>query len=148
MLTALELPQGNQATILDARQRFLSELAFVALEPTEETRYLIAASGSPRWDPNPRLLRAIIASLRSTPWTRLVPVSTVLALPDAPTERVVDPEARRARELSAAYLQRINATQASLDSLRTVLTDPLPVTAPMRAMAVWLPLSMRSLASS
>ncbi len=131
LLTALELPQGNQATILDARQRFLSELAFVALEPTEETRYLIAAAGSPRWDPNPRLLRAIIASIRGTQWTRLVPVSTVLALPDAQTERVFDPEARRARELSAAYLQRINATQASLDSLRTVLTDPLPVTAPI-----------------
>ena len=131
LLTALELPQGNQATILDARQRFLSELAFVALEPTEESRYLIAAAGSPRWDPNPRLLRAIIASIRGTQWTRLVPVSTVLALPDAQTERVFDPEARRARELSAAYLQRINATQASLDSLRTVLTDPLPVTAPI-----------------
>ena len=131
LLTALELPQGNQATILAARQRFLSELAFVALEPTEATRYLIAAAGSPRWDPNPRLLRAIIASIRSTPWTRLVPVSTVLALPDTQTERIADPDARRARELSAAYLQRITNTQASVESLRTVLTDPLPVTAPI-----------------
>ena len=131
LLAALELPQGNQATILAARQRFLSELAFVALEPTEESRYLVAAAGSPRWDPNPRLLRAIIASLRSTPWTRLVPVSTVLALPEAPTERAVDPDARRARELSAGYLQRITTTQASVESLRTVLTDPLRVTAPI-----------------
>jgi hypothetical protein len=131
LLTALELPQGNQATILTARQRFLSELAYVALEPTEEVRYLIAAAGSPRWDPNPRLLRAIIASLRSTPWTRLVPVSTVLALPDSAAARVVDPDARRARGLTASYLARITATQASIESLRTVLTDPLSVTAPM-----------------
>jgi hypothetical protein len=131
LLTALELPQGNQATILAARQRFLAELAYVALEPTEETRYLIAAAGSPRWDPNPRLLRALIASLRNTAWTRLVPVSTVLALPDAPLARTVDPDARRARELSTGYLGRITATQASIDSLRSVLADPLPVTAPL-----------------
>ena len=131
LLTALELPQGNQATILAARQRFLAELAYVALEPTEETRYLVAAAGSPRWDPNPRLLRALIASLRTTPWTRLVPVSTVLALPDAPVARTVAPDARRARELSSGYLDRITATQGSIDSLRSVLSDPLPVTAPL-----------------
>lgn len=131
LLNALELPQGNQATILAARQRFLAELAFVALEPADRTRYLIAAAGSPRWDPNPRLLRAIIASLRSTPWTRLVPVSTVLAQPDSPAERLVDPDARRARELSAGYLERVATTQRSVESLRTVLTDPLRVTAPL-----------------
>jgi hypothetical protein len=131
LLAALELPQGNQATILAARQRFLAELAFVALEPTEASRYLIAAAASPRWDPNPRLLRAIIASLRSTPWTRLVPVSTVLALPDAGTARIVETDARRARELDRDYLKRITETQASIESLRSVLTDPLPLTAPI-----------------
>ena len=131
LLTALELPQGNQATILAARQRFLAELAYVALEPTSQTRYLVAAAASPRWDPNPRLLRALIASLRSTPWTRLVPVSTVLALPEAPDPRTVDPDARRARELSTGYLERIAAVQASIDSLRSVLADPLPVIAPL-----------------
>lgn len=131
LLTALELPQGNQATILAARQRFLAELAYVALEPTEETRYLVAAAASPRWDPNPRLLSAVLASLRSTPWTRLVPVSTILALPDSALARVVDPDARRARELSADYLDRIASTQASIDSLRSVLTNPLPVIAPL-----------------
>ena len=131
LLTALELPQGNQATILSARQRFLSELAFIALEPTDESRYVVAAPASPRWDPNPRLLRAVIASLRSTPWTRLVPVSTVLALPESPAARVIDPDARRARPLTNAYLDRITATQASIESLRSVLTDPLAVTAPL-----------------
>ena len=131
LLAALELPQGNRATILAARQQFLAELAFVALEPTEASRYLIAAAASPRWDPNPQLLSAIIASLRSTPWTRLVPVSSVLALPDSGTSRILEPAAPRARELDPAYLKRITATQASIESLRSVLTDPLPVTAPL-----------------
>ena len=67
LLTALDLAQGNQATVLAARQRFLAELAYVALEPADQPRYLIAAAASPRWDANPRLLRAILASLRSTP---------------------------------------------------------------------------------
>ena len=131
LLTALDMPQGNLATVLAARQRFLSELAFVALEPTEETRYLVAAAANPRWAPSPRLLRALIASIRGTPWTRLVPVSTVLALPAAPAGRVVDPGPRSARALGADYLARITETQASIESLRDVLSDPLPVTAPL-----------------
>jgi hypothetical protein len=131
LLNALEMPQGNQATVLAARQRFLAELAYVALEPTEEPRYLIAAAANPRWDANPRLLRGIIASLRGTPWTRLVPVSSVLALPSAGSIRTVQPETRRGRELGADYLERITAIQGDIESLRTVLTDPLPVTAPL-----------------
>jgi hypothetical protein len=43
----------------------------------------------------------------------------------------VDPDARRARELSADYLDRIATTQSSIDSLRSVLADPLPVIAPL-----------------
>ena len=131
LLTALEMPQGNLATVLAARQRFVSELAYVALEPSLESRYLIAAAANPRWDPSPRLLRALLASLRGTPWTRLVPVSTVLALPSTSTGRVVDPDARRARELGAAYLERITQTQGAIESLRNVLSDPLPVTGPL-----------------
>jgi hypothetical protein len=131
LLSALELPQGNQERVLAARQRFLSELAFVALEPTTQARYLIAAAASPRWDANPRLLRAIIASLRGTPWTRLVPVNTVLARPPASNARVFDPDTRQGRALQADYLARVSAIQGSIESLRTVLTDPLPVTAPL-----------------
>jgi hypothetical protein len=131
LVSALALPQGNRATILAARQRFLAELAFVALEPTEDSRYLIAAPSNPRWAPNARLLRGIIASLRGTPWTRIVPVSRVLALPPTPTVGRLDPQANRGRELGAGYLARVEATRGSVESLRTVLTDPLPVTGPI-----------------
>lgn len=131
LLSALELPQGNQERVLSARQRFLSELAFVALEPTTQKRYLIAAAASPRWDANPRLLRAIIASLRGTQWTRLVPVSTVLAQPTAPSARAFEPNAGQGRRLQADYLARVTRIQDRIESLRTVLNDPLPVTAPL-----------------
>ena len=128
---ALELPQGNQATILTARQGFLAELAFVALEPTTARRHLIAAAASPRWNPNPALLTSLVAGLRSTPWTRLTPVSTVLALPAADGVGTLAVGDRRGRELAADYLARIGGLQESLESLRAVLSDPLPVTAPI-----------------
>jgi hypothetical protein len=131
LLGALEMPQGNQGTVLAARQRFLAELAFVALEPTTQTRYLVAAAASPRWDPNPRLLRAIIASLRSTPWTRLTPVETLLALPPTTTVTTLDAGTQRGRELEGTYLARVQDLQNSLESLRTVLSDPLRVTTPI-----------------
>lgn len=131
LLNALELPQGNLGTVLAARQRFLSELAFIALEPTDQTRYVVAAAASPRWSPNPGLLRAILASLRGTPWTKLVPVSSLLALPDAPSVRSFDPNSTRGRQLGADYLARVGELQGDVESLRTVLLDPLPVTAPL-----------------
>ena len=129
--TALELPQGNQATVLAARQSFLAELAFVALEPTTARRHLIAAAASPRWNPNPALLTSIVAGLRSTPWTRLTPVSTVLALPASDNAGTLAVGDRRGRELDADYLARISDLQTTLESLRAVLSDPLPVTAPI-----------------
>lgn len=131
LLAALSMPQGNRATVLAARQRFLAELAYVALEPTEQTRYLVAAPSNPRWAPNPRLLRGIIASLRGTPWTRLVPVGQVLAQPPTGTTRSLDAQAKRGRELTPGYLERVSAARQEVESLRAVLSDPLPVTAPI-----------------
>lgn len=131
LLAALEMPQGNLATILAARQRFVSELAYVALEPTSQRRFLVAAPANARWSPSPQLMRSIIASLRGTPWTRIVPVSTLLAQSAGSTARTLDPESRRGREIGASYLQRVAKIQGSIDSLRSVLSDPLPITAPI-----------------
>lgn len=133
LLKALSMPQSSGAEIVSARQRFLAELAYVALEPTQETRYLIAAPRGPRWSPNPRLLRAILASLEETPWARLVPVDTVLALPSPSSTRSLDPPEEGARALGPDYLARIATVQGRIEALRTVLTDPLPVIAPLKA---------------
>lgn len=133
LLRALTLPQGNLASVLAARQRFVSELAFVALEPGPSPRYLVAAAGSVRWDPNPRLLTGIIAALRGTSWTRLVPVSTVLELPPSNVTRAFDGgnTKSRSRELSTDYLDRVHQTQDDINSLRTILSRPLPVVTPL-----------------
>jgi len=135
LLRALTAPQGNLATVLQARQRFLSELAFVALEPSPRPRYLIAGAGSVRWDPNPRLLAGITSGLRSTPWTRLVPVSAVLDLPPNNITRLMadyDSKAR-ARELNPDYLAGVVSAQSSLTALRSVLSNPLRMTSALMA---------------
>lgn len=133
LLRALTLPQGNLASILQARQRFVSELAFVALEPAPQPRYLVAAAGSVRWDPNPRLLTGIIGALRGTSWTRLVPVSTILALPASNVTRSFDGgnAKSRSRELGSDYLDQIVRTQDRIDSVRSVLSRPLPIIEPL-----------------
>ncbi|MGI9196690.1 MAG: DUF6049 family protein [Candidatus Nanopelagicales bacterium] len=135
LLDSLTMPQGNQSQILAARQRFLSELAFVALDGGPAGRSLVASAGSTRWDPNPRLLRALLASLRGTPWTRLVPVDTLLAQPATTDVRTVAPyDAKaRGRELSHAYFTRVTGVQDSVDSLRSVVTNPLSLTNPIMA---------------
>ena len=135
LLDALTMPQGNQSQILAARQRFIAELAFVALDSGPAGRTLVAAAGSTRWDPNPRLLRALLASLRSTDWTRLVPVENLLAQPateEARTLAAYD-AAARGHELEAAYMDRVATAQTSLDSLRQVVANALPITTPAMA---------------
>ena len=131
LLRALTLPQGNLASVLQARQRFISELAFIALEPAPRPRHVVAGSGSVRWSPNPRLLNAILAALRGTSWSRLVPVSAMLELPANNVTRIsADYDSKaRGRELSSDYLDSLISTQESLDSLRSVLTTPARSTA-------------------
>ena len=128
---ALTMPQTSQSQILAARQRFLAELAYVALDGGPAGRTLVAAAGSARWEPNPRLLRALLASLRSTPWTRLIPVSVLLDAAPTPDARSWAPYRPKAqgRELGTAYMNRIVRAGDSLDSLRGVVTDALPITA-------------------
>lgn len=133
LLAALDMPQSGQSGLLAARQRFMSELAFVALEPSPRPRYLVAGPTSPRWDPNPRLLRAIIASLRASPWAKLVPVDTIMALPSTESERVFRTRTSGGSEFQPDYLDRLRRTQDGIESLRTVLTDPVAVTGPLTA---------------
>ncbi|TEX51954.1 MAG: hypothetical protein B7C55_02965 [Actinomycetales bacterium mxb001] len=135
LLAALTMPQASQSQILAARQRFLAEMAYVALDGGPTGRTLVAAAGSTRWDPNPRLLRALLASLRSTAWTRLVPVDQLLAAPATTEVRTVAPydEKSRSRELGGAYMERIVTAGTSLDSLRGVVANPLSITTPVNA---------------
>lgn len=130
LLKALDMPQSGQASVLAARQRFMSEIAFVALETAPEgtPRHLIVAAPSPRWDTNPRLLRSLIASFQGTPWARIVPVDDVLALPAAQTDRTYRFAAGSGRAFDSSYRVRLEGIRNGIESLRTVLTDPFPVT--------------------
>jgi len=134
LLSALTMPQASQAQILAARQRFLAELAFVALDGGPAGRTLVAAAGSTRWDPNPRLLRALLASLRSTTWTRLVPVGQLLDEPSTSQARTVAPydSKDQGRELSADYMQRVVSATTSMDALAGVVANALPLTEPVK----------------
>ena len=135
LLDALTMPQGNRSEIIALRQRVLSELAFVSLEGGKETRHLVAAAGSTRWDPDPLMLRVLLTSLRAAPWTRLIPVDEVLSLPPAPLSRVTtDYDSKsRARELEEAYMARVKQAQEDLSSIRSVVVNPIGISEPISA---------------
>jgi len=135
LLDALTMPQGNRSEIIALRQRVLSELAFVSLEGGKETRHLVAAAGSTRWDPDPLMLRVLLTSLRAAPWTRLIPVDEVLSLPPAPLSRVTtDYDSKsRGRELEEAYMARVKQAQEDLSSIRSVVVNPIGISEPISA---------------
>lgn len=132
---ALTMPQGNTGQIVQARQRFLAETAFVALEPSDEPVILVAGPGNPRWDASGRYLQAMLRSLRTAPWVRLVPLTSVVDAADTTTTRTLASYQPRfaERELDPGYLDRIVAAHGSMESLRSVVVDAAPLTEPVSA---------------
>lgn len=135
LLDTVTMPQGNRAQILAARQRFLSELAFVDLQNPTVGTHIIAAAGSTRWSPNPRLLRSLLASMHAVPWARLVSVQEVLDLPSSNLPRALADYTNedKSRELSDSYMGHVAAEQKQLEALRAVVVNPLSVTEPVAA---------------
>ncbi|MFM9135210.1 MAG: DUF6049 family protein [bacterium] len=135
LLDAFTMPQGNRSEIIALRQRVLCELAFVSLESGDESRHLVAAAGSTRWDPDPLMLRVLLTSLRAAPWARLVPADDILALPSPALSRVTaDYDTKsRSRELEEDYMSRVKRAQEDLASIRSVVVDPIGISEPISA---------------
>ncbi|CAB4918905.1 unannotated protein [freshwater metagenome] len=130
---SLSMRQQTSTQILLARQRFLAELAFVAMEAPSIPRTLIAGPSSPRWDPSGALLRDLMRVIHTTSWIDPVPLSVVLA--DAPSAipRTVAPYVGQSMELPKYYFDHIKQAQNKLTSLSTVLADPTSLTEPALA---------------
>ncbi len=130
---SLSMRQQTSTQILLARQRFLAELAFVAMEAPDIPRTLIAGPSSPRWDSSGALLRDLLRVVHTTSWIDPVPLDEVLA--DAPSAipRTTAPYVGKSLELPAYYFSRIKQAQDTLASLSTVLADPTSLTEPALA---------------
>jgi hypothetical protein len=130
---SLSMRQQTSTQILLARQRFLAELAFVAMEAPSIPRTLIAGPSSPRWEPSGALLRDLMRVIHTTSWIDPVPLSVVLA--DAPSAipRTVAPYVGQSMELPKYYFDHIKRAQNTLTSLSTVLSDPTSLTEPALA---------------
>ena len=127
---SLSMRQQTSTQVLLARQRFLSEIAFVAMEAPSIPRTLIAGPSSPRWDPSGALLRDLLRVTHSTPWIAPVPLDVVLADAPSAVPRTIAPYAGQSSELPAYYFDRIKQAQETLTSLSTVLSDPTSLTEP------------------
>lgn len=134
LMSALSMPQGNASEVLAARQRFMSEAAFVALEqPQSQSRMIVAAGRSTRWSANPRLLRELLTSLRLSSWVTPMTLDSMLAIPPSAVARTRDSygAAQRERELPVDYVQRIVVEQRSLGLIRSVVNDSLDIVEPI-----------------
>ena len=74
------------ATTATTVQRMLSELAVLAHDGADQPHEVLIAPGRD-WTPDASLATALLQALRSSPWSRLVPVSALLGADDEGVER-------------------------------------------------------------
>lgn len=134
LMSSLSMPQGNSSEVLAARQRFMAETAFIALEPSASTsRVVVAAGRSTRWSANPRLLRELLTTLRLSPWVSPMTLDTMLLSSPSVVARTQDSygPAQRSRELPESYVQRIVVEQRNLGLLRSVVNNSVDLAEPI-----------------
>ncbi len=108
-----------------AGQRFLAETAMITEERPGDPRVILVTPPR-RWNPDRRLVDALIAGLRDAPW--LTP-ATLGALERTPPpagvkrEALVYPDSARREELAATYLGRVRTLTRQLTRYQSILTD-------------------------
>lgn len=134
LTSSLSMPQGNASEVLAARQRFMAETAFIALEPsTSASRVVVAAGRGTRWSANPRLLRELLTSLRLSSWVTPRTLDSMLLSAPSAVARTQDSygPAQRSRELPTDYVQRIVLEQRNLGLLRSVVNNSVDLAEPI-----------------
>ena len=122
-------PQGTDAEIVAARQRFLAETALIAQATTQPTTVVVAPADL-QWQPSAPLLEPLLRATQGASWLHKSTLRELLAMPR--TDRVREPyrKAARAEELPAQYLQSVAKAQGKVERLAAVLQDPSTVVPP------------------
>jgi hypothetical protein len=110
LLTQLFIDPGSVepgATTATTVQRLLAEIAVLAHDGAAEPHHVLIAPGRD-WSPDVPLASALLSALRSSPWSRLVPVSALLGAADDGTDRGTLPTTAVARdEMPAVQVQAL-----------------------------------------
>ena len=124
---ALATREDTSEQVALIRQRFLAETAVVAQRPAEAERTIVVGPVDMRWDPQPRILNALLRATRQAPWiqpTLLNDASTTTAVPAPATQ--AGSGSPGGSELSRDYLERIRVMQGKLNRFVSILSDPGP----------------------
>lgn len=81
LLTRLFVAPEPGETTATTVQRLLAEVAVIAHDGSADPRHVLIAPGRD-WEPDADLVEALLSALRTSPWSRLVPVSTLLGASD------------------------------------------------------------------
>jgi hypothetical protein len=133
--TALTMPQRTQADQLLARQRFMAETAFIALEDPDIPRTIVAGPTGPRWSGDPQYLADLLSAVRLAPWVDTITMRDLIGAEPSSVTRLRAPygEIERSRELPGEYIDRIMRAQESLALLRQVVDNAIDITEPIAA---------------
>ncbi|GAA3250851.1 DUF6049 family protein [Nonomuraea helvata] len=120
-LSKLFEPAAGTSTLLST-QRFIAETAMIAAEPGQTSPRSIVIAPSRRWDPNPKLVTALLKAADKLPWLRLTPLDSLKATRLAvPRAGLTYTDQDRKNELTAKYLAPVTdvTAKAQLTSLIT-----------------------------
>ncbi|MEV4109973.1 DUF6049 family protein [Nonomuraea sp. NPDC049695] len=125
-LSKLFEPAAGTSTLLST-QRFIAETAMIAAEPGQTSPRSIVIAPSRRWDPNPKLVTALLKAAGKLPWLRLTPLEslkpTKLAVPRA---GLTYTDQNRKDELTAKYLAPVKDVTAKAQLTSLITQDKVP----------------------
>jgi len=117
-----------------AQQRLVADLAAVAREDLEGTGRSVVLAAPRDWRVDAADLARVLATLRTTPWLAITPVSTLRTEPATRTSaRALSyPAAARSAELRQTPVRTIANARRRLAGFAPALKDPDPVVVPLQ----------------
>ena len=124
---ALATRQDTSEDVTLARQRFLAETAIIAQRSNEAERTVVIGPPNMRWDPQPRILNALLRATRQSPWVTPRGLGDIASEPTTDLRPANGSSTSPGSELSRDYLDRIRTMQNQLDRFTSVLSNPAVV---------------------
>ena len=124
---ALATRQDTSEDVTLTRQRFLAETAVIAQRANEAERTIVIGPPDMRWDPQPRILNAMLRATRQAPWVTPRSLGDIASQPPSGVGPTSGSPTASGSELSRDYLDRIRTLQSQLDRFASILSNPAQV---------------------
>ncbi|MEU6716958.1 DUF6049 family protein [Nonomuraea sp. NPDC046802] len=112
------------ASLTLSKQRFVAETAMIAGEAGQTVPRSLVIAPSRRWDPNPKLVTALMSTARKLPWLQLTPLESLKPTKaSVPRAGLTYTEQNRKDELGRKYLEPVKETWTKAQITAQITTD-------------------------